>query len=40
MSIYVNYDHLIDYLREVRKNRIVKCCIEGILNWLRQPSEE
>ena len=23
MSIYVNYDHLIDYLREVRKNRSV-----------------
>ena len=23
MSIYVNFDHLIDYLREARKNRIV-----------------
>lgn len=23
MSIYVNFDHLIDYLRKVRKNRIV-----------------
>ena len=23
MSIYVNYDHLIDYLRKVRKNRTV-----------------